>query len=109
MEDEAEAKDAITRKVIIHRADIPLAMQNAAVAAADVAMDKHGIEKDVATELKKIFDMTYGGTWHCVVGTNYGSSITHRAKYIFFFQLDQARVLIFCSDAPANTTQVMHL
>jgi hypothetical protein len=32
-------------KVIIHRADIPLAMQNAAVAAADVAMDKHGIEK----------------------------------------------------------------
>ncbi|EGB04252.1 hypothetical protein AURANDRAFT_17776, partial [Aureococcus anophagefferens] len=50
---------------------------------------------DVATDLKKNFDAAYGGTWHCVVGANYGSSITHQTKYLLFFQLDQAHVLIF--------------
>jgi hypothetical protein len=34
------------------------------------------------------------------VGANFGSSITQYTKYLVFFQLDQADVLLFCSDSP---------
>mmetsp|Transcript_28183 Transcript_28183/g.91172 ORF Transcript_28183/g.91172 Transcript_28183/m.91172 type:complete len:115 (+) Transcript_28183:54-398(+) len=102
-EEESEtAKKDVSRKVCLHRVEIPEKMKNAAILAADIAMDKYTIEKDVATDLKKNFDAAYGGTWHCVVGANYGSSITHQTKYLLFFQLDQAHVLIFCSDKPTK-------
>jgi len=97
----AETKE-ISRKVCLHRVEISVAMKDAAILAADAAMDKYSTEKDVATDLKKTFDVAYGGTWHCVVGANYGSSITHQTASLLFFQLDQAHVLIFCSDSPSK-------
>lgn len=101
-EGEAQQKKCASRKVSLHRVEIEEQMKSEAILYADNAMDKHSIEKDVATDLKKHFDAKYGGTWHCVVGGNYGSSITHQTKYLLFFQLDQAHILLFCSDKPAN-------
>eukprot|EP00634_Sargassococcus_sp_CCMP2135_P005023 CAMPEP_0198647454 /NCGR_PEP_ID=MMETSP1467-20131203/2730_1 /TAXON_ID=1462469 /ORGANISM="unid. sp., Strain CCMP2135" /LENGTH=113 /DNA_ID=CAMNT_0044383081 /DNA_START=57 /DNA_END=398 /DNA_ORIENTATION=+ len=98
--EQKEEKKQITRKVNLVRVEIPEEMKADAITCADSAMDKHAIEKDVATDLKKFFDQKYGGTWHCVVGANYGTSITHQTKYLMFFQLDQAHILLFCSDKP---------
>mmetsp|Transcript_6750 Transcript_6750/g.8621 ORF Transcript_6750/g.8621 Transcript_6750/m.8621 type:complete len:115 (+) Transcript_6750:1-345(+) len=100
--DDSEGKTLPKRKVCLHRVEIPEAMKDDALIYADSIMDKYTIEKDIATNLKKYFDTKYGGTWHCVVGANYGSSITHQTKYLMFFQLDQAHVLLFCSDKPTK-------
>lgn len=43
-------------------------MQQEAVNTAIVALEKHTVEKDVATYIKKEFDRLHGTTWHCVVG-----------------------------------------
>mmetsp|Transcript_7618 Transcript_7618/g.25065 ORF Transcript_7618/g.25065 Transcript_7618/m.25065 type:complete len:126 (+) Transcript_7618:62-439(+) len=102
-EQKQEKKEA-TRKVNLHRVEIPEDMKDDAILYADTAMDKHSIEKDVATDVKKFFDQKYGGTWHCVVGANYGTSITHQTKYLMFFQLDQAHILLFCSDKPKKSS-----
>ena len=40
-------------------------------------MDKHTIEKDIAQAIKKEFDSRFGATWHCIVGRNFGSFVTH--------------------------------
>lgn len=37
------------------------------------AFEKHGVEKDVAENIKKEFDKRHGPTWHCIVGRNFGS------------------------------------
>ena len=53
--------------------------QFAVFEAAQAAILDNKIDKDVATTLKKKFDThdTFGGTWHCIVGKNFGCSITH--------------------------------
>ncbi|KAJ1458152.1 hypothetical protein M885DRAFT_514274 [Pelagophyceae sp. CCMP2097] len=108
MEEKTEVKQektVATRKVRVHRNDLPNEWREAAILIADIAMDKHTIEKDVATELKKHCDLNYGGTWHAVVGSNFGSSITHYTKFLVFFQLDGTHVLLFCSDMPTSLLQ----
>ena len=55
------------------------------------------IMQDMATYVKKKMDEEFGGTWQCIVGRNFGSSITHDTKYVMFFQLDQMHVLLFKS------------
>jgi dynein light chain LC8-type len=51
----------------------------------------------MATQVKKKCDELFGGTWHCVVGNNFGCSITHDTKYALFFQVDMINVLVFKS------------
>ena len=74
-------------------------------------MDKHQVEKvlsfssilrfgdqssqDIAAYIKKKSDEEFGGTWHCIVGRNFGCSITHDTLFVFFVQVDQVHVLLF--------------
>ena len=53
--------------------------------------------QDMATFVKKKCDEVHGGTWHCVVGKNFGCSITHDTKYVMFFKVDLMSVLVFKS------------
>ena len=61
------------------------------------AMDKFSIEKDVAAYIKKEFDKKYNPTWHCIVGRNFGSYVTHETKHFIYFYLGQVAVLLFKS------------
>eukprot|EP00341_Mesodinium_pulex_P003399 CAMPEP_0116955414 /NCGR_PEP_ID=MMETSP0467-20121206/42608_1 /TAXON_ID=283647 /ORGANISM="Mesodinium pulex, Strain SPMC105" /LENGTH=83 /DNA_ID=CAMNT_0004641461 /DNA_START=60 /DNA_END=308 /DNA_ORIENTATION=+ len=83
MSDEQAQKES--RQVRIHRADIPPEISAKGIEKINEAMDKFQIEKDMATYVKKKCDEEFGGTWHCVVGRNFGCSITHDTKYVFFF------------------------
>ena len=53
--------------------------------------------QDIATEIKKKCDEQFDGTWHVIVGRNFGSSITHDTKYVLFFQVDLLCILLFKS------------
>ena len=52
-------------------------MQQEAIEVAQEAMEKYTIEKDIAQYIKKEFDSRKGATWHCIVGRNFGSFVTH--------------------------------
>lgn len=83
--------------VKIHKAEIPAEMRDEAIELVENAMEKHTIEKDVATEVKKKCDEKFGGTWHIVVGRNFGCSITHDTRYVLFFQVNLMHVMLFKS------------
>ena len=53
--------------------------------------------KDVAAYIKKEFDKKYNPTWHCIVGRNFGSYVTHETKNFIYFYLGQVAVLLFKS------------
>jgi hypothetical protein len=55
-------------------------MQQDAIDCASQAIDKYPNEKDIASYIKKEFDKKYEPTWHCAVGRNFGSFVTHEAK-----------------------------
>nr|XP_033478684.1 dynein light chain 2, cytoplasmic-like [Epinephelus lanceolatus] len=85
------------RKAVIKNADMSEEMQQDAVDCAMQAMDKYNTEKDIAAFVKKEFDKKYNPTWHCIVGRNFGSYVTHETKYFIYFYLGQVAILLFKS------------
>ncbi|XP_022138359.1 dynein light chain 1, cytoplasmic-like [Momordica charantia] len=85
------------KKVVIKSADMFGDVQKEAVDVAIAAFEKHSVEKDVAEYIKKEFDKRHGPTWHCIVGRNFGSYVTHETNHFVYFYLDQKAVLLFKS------------
>merc|ERR1712173_304275 len=86
-----------TRKAIVKNADMSEDMQQEAIDVATQAVEKHNVEKDIAAYIKKEFDKKYTPTWHCIVGRNFGSYVTHETKHFIYFYLGQVAVLLFKS------------
>lgn len=65
----------------------------------------HTLACVLCPDIKKEFDKKYGPTWHCIVGRNFGSYVTHETKHFLYFYLGQVRVEVAwrrcpsCSDA----------
>ncbi|XP_015967312.1 uncharacterized protein LOC107491053 [Arachis duranensis] len=72
-------------------ADMPPFMQIHAVDSARKAFDsmEKFTSKTLACTLKKEFDGVYGPAWHCIVGTNFGSFVTHSVGGFLYFSMDQ--------------------
>ncbi|KAA3456216.1 dynein light chain-like [Gossypium australe] len=114
-----ESTTSPTKKVIIKSADMKEEQQKEAVNIAisvtslfssfpqifhfsarfrfDFAFEKNNVEKDVAERIKKEFDKRHGPTWHCIIGRNFGSYVTHETNHFVYFYLDQKAVLLFKS------------
>ncbi|KAF6215626.1 hypothetical protein GE061_010382 [Apolygus lucorum] len=52
---------------------------------------------DIAAHIKKEFDKKYNPTWHCIVGRNFGSYVTHETRHFIYFYLGQVAILLFKS------------
>merc|ERR1711937_723256 len=85
------------RKAVIKNADMSEEMQQDAVDCATQALEKYNIEKDIAAYIKKEFDKKYNPTWHCIVGRNFGSYVTHETKHFIYFYLGQVAILLLKS------------
>ncbi|PWA67587.1 Dynein light chain, type 1/2 [Artemisia annua] len=96
-DDRKSNSSSISRKVIFKAADMKEDMQTEAVNIAIAAFENSSVEKDVAEEIKKAFDKNHGPTWHCIVGKNFGSYVTHETNHFVYFYLDSRAVLLFKS------------
>ncbi|KAI1723820.1 dynein light chain type 1 domain-containing protein [Ditylenchus destructor] len=83
------------RKVEIKMSDISEEIQSYAIECAIVALEKHSIEKDIASYIKKEFDNKYKPTWHCIAGRSFGSFVTHEKGCFIYFYIDQMAILLF--------------
>ncbi|KAG0234290.1 dynein light chain 2, cytoplasmic-like protein [Mortierella sp. GBAus27b] len=86
-----------TMNPTIKNADMNDEMQQEAVECAVTAFGMYTVEKDIAAYLKKAFDKKYGATWHCIVGRNFGSFVTHETKHFIYFYMDKIAILLFKS------------
>jgi dynein light chain LC8-type len=85
----------MTSEPVIKNVDMSPEMQQAALQITNEAMEKHTVEKDIAMYIKKQFDEKFQPTWHCVVGRNFGSYVTHEMKGFIYFYLGNVAVLLF--------------
>lgn len=85
--------------VRVRASDMPLSLQNRAFACARDNLDstpgKKLDSKRIALALKKEFDSAYGPAWHCIVGTSFGSYVTHSTGGFLYFSIDKIYVLLF--------------
>ncbi|KAF9609102.1 hypothetical protein IFM89_013356 [Coptis chinensis] len=70
--------------------DMPPFMQIHAVNCARKTHDslEKPSSKILACTLKKEFDGVYGPAWHCIVGTSFGSFVTHSVGGFLYFSID---------------------
>lgn len=47
--------------------------------------------QDIAAVIKKEFDEMYGSKWHCIVGSSFGSFVTHEHGYFVYFHLGKVK------------------
>ncbi|ONK66203.1 uncharacterized protein A4U43_C06F5300 [Asparagus officinalis] len=85
------------RNVKVRAADMSLAMQRKAFRCArEVMKEMTKLDsKKLALALKKEFDSSYGPAWHCIVGTSFGSYVTHSLGGFLYFSIDKVYVLLF--------------
>lgn len=61
-------------------------------------MDAHKayeLEREQATFLKKELDLLFGASWHVIVGTSFGSHVTHEQGYFLYFYIGETAYLLF--------------
>jgi dynein light chain LC8-type len=51
------------------------------------AMNNYKQENQIAQFIKKECDKNFNPTWHCFVGKNFGSFVTHETKHFIYFYI----------------------
>ncbi|EOD19033.1 hypothetical protein EMIHUDRAFT_75572 [Emiliania huxleyi CCMP1516] len=84
-----------TAKHVVKLCDMPPDMEQDAVSTSLDAMGRFDTEKEVAQYVRKRFVDKYKGVWHCIIGRNFGSFVTHEAHHHIYFYSGQTAVLLF--------------
>ncbi|CAH2072312.1 unnamed protein product [Thlaspi arvense] len=91
----AAAAEMLTVRILA--ADMPGFMQAHAFRCARTTLDslEKFSSKHMAFNLKKEFDKGYGPAWHCIVGSSFGSFVTHSTGCFLYFSMDKLYILLF--------------
>ncbi|KAF9594896.1 hypothetical protein IFM89_035057 [Coptis chinensis] len=84
-------------KAVIGETDMLQTMQKDAVGLAAQALDVFDVADsiDIACFIKKDFDRLYGPGWQCIVGTDFGSFVTHCQGSFIHFCIGSLAILLF--------------
>ncbi|KAF5737754.1 Dynein light chain [Tripterygium wilfordii] len=95
-EEQQQQKESLN--VRVRASDMPIPLQSRAFRCARELIDSMPGKLDskrLALALKKEFDSLYGPAWHCIVGTSFGSYVTHSIGGFLYFSIDKVYVLLF--------------
>lgn len=80
---------------VIKNTDMTVEMQKDVEEVAKRAIDYCNTDKEVATFIKDDFRSRYHGTWHCIVGRNFGSFVTFERSFYIYLYIGQTAILLF--------------
>ncbi|KAL8205529.1 hypothetical protein R6Q57_009080 [Mikania cordata] len=88
-------------KAVIGETDMLQTMQDDALQLAAKALDFFDVTEatEIARVIKQEFDRMYGGGWQCIVGTNFGSFVTHCYGSFIHFSIGNLAILLFRGSA----------
>ncbi|KAK9152151.1 hypothetical protein Syun_010460 [Stephania yunnanensis] len=84
-------------KAVVGEADMLQPMQQQAQSVAAKALDTFDVinSTEIARLIKKEFDELYGHGWQCIVGTDFGSFVTHCRGCFIHFRIGSLAILLF--------------
>ncbi|XP_076947876.1 uncharacterized protein LOC143619948 [Bidens hawaiensis] len=84
-------------KAVVGETDMLQTMQDDALQLAAKTLDFFDVTEatDIARVIKQGFDRTYGGGWQCIVGTDFGSFVTHCYGSFIHFSIGSLAILLF--------------
>eukprot|EP01006_Ploeotia_vitrea_P003391 TRINITY_DN112538_c0_g1_i1.p1 TRINITY_DN112538_c0_g1~~TRINITY_DN112538_c0_g1_i1.p1 ORF type:complete len:211 (-),score=10.00 TRINITY_DN112538_c0_g1_i1:269-901(-) len=81
----------------VRHSDMVADLQKDVIDTAIRAQEKCQLEKDIANFIKKEFDTRNKSTWHCIVGRQFGSCVTHERSHLMNLTIGNATFLLFKS------------
>ncbi|KAK8503633.1 hypothetical protein V6N13_009764 [Hibiscus sabdariffa] len=110
MEDQLKlAAIAINLDVRLRSSDMPVCMQEHALRCTRHLLDSAPKPQPSLTHLaraiKKEFDSVYGLAWQCVIGTSFGSFVTHSPGGFLYFSIDSFSILLFKTEVELVTRE----
>eukprot|EP00996_Jenningsia_fusiforme_P004758 NODE_5619_length_656_cov_23.917628_g5236_i0.p1 GENE.NODE_5619_length_656_cov_23.917628_g5236_i0~~NODE_5619_length_656_cov_23.917628_g5236_i0.p1 ORF type:complete len:121 (+),score=30.82 NODE_5619_length_656_cov_23.917628_g5236_i0:104-466(+) len=93
------------RKIQVRVCDMEEGRKNEVIEFAQMGMDDHKFNKDIAAFVKRQCDEKYGGTWHCISGNHFGCNVTHDANTLVNFYIDKIAYLVFRSGPPEKSDE----
>ncbi|KDP20880.1 hypothetical protein JCGZ_21351 [Jatropha curcas] len=84
-------------KAVVGETDMLQTMQQDALHLAAKALDIFDVTEstDIARFIKKDFDMLRGPGWQCIVGTEFGSFVTHYHGCFIYFNIGSIAIMLF--------------
>ncbi|KAK2984725.1 hypothetical protein RJ640_004550, partial [Escallonia rubra] len=84
-------------KAVVGETDMLQTMQQEALDIAAKALDFFDVTEatEIARLIKKEFDRAYGPGWQCIVGTDFGSFVTHCYGCFIHFSVGSLAILLF--------------
>jgi dynein light chain LC8-type len=61
------------------------------------AISNFTTEQEIASAIKSKIEKQYQGSWHCFVGRNFGSVVTHEASRFIYFYIGQMGITLFAT------------
>ncbi len=106
--DRRRKRERPPRTIAIKEGDAPAHIREKIVEAAQVALDEQlerggadkFLAKSVAELVKGQLDKGLGGTWHAIVGSNFGGNVTSDSRTLLNFKIDGTWFLVFRSGPP---------
>lgn len=80
---------------VIKRTDMVDEMLDYAIEVSFEGMKLYELEVDIARYIKQKFDQRFGPVWMVIVGSNFGSFVTHQAQHFAYFYIGQKAILLF--------------
>ncbi|CAD8107105.1 unnamed protein product [Paramecium sonneborni] len=80
---------------VIKQMDMSDEMQREVIEVSRQAIDKSSTDQQIASYIKDELRAKYHGTWHCIVGRNFGSYVTHETKHYIYFYIGQLAIMLF--------------
>ena len=89
--------DDIAGEIKIQASDMAIDMQRVALNSAAQAIRIYSTEKHIAESIKQDFDQMYNPTWHCIVGRNWGSCVTHSKQCYIRLSYKDMTIMLYRS------------
>ena len=75
--------------------DMKEEMKELAIKTAMDAINKAMTENKIARQLQETFVDEYHGLWHCIVGRDFQSFISHEVKHFIYFYIGPMGIMLW--------------
>ncbi|KAF5403551.1 Dynein light chain like [Paragonimus heterotremus] len=91
--------------IVIRHLDLSEEMKMDAIKFSEEALQCKMAPKTMSFHIKQEFERKYGPVWHCVVGKNFASYVTHEAEHFIHFLLGDLGIILYkCGESSMRKT-----
>jgi len=87
----------MSAKPVVKVSTMKQEMQDMGIMAGQDAISNFTTEQEIATAIKKQFEGKYQSVWHCFVGRNFGTFVTHESTKFIYFYIGQMGICVFAT------------